>query len=169
MTKFREEESRRLKELVNNSRNAVLKLTEYKELGQKILKTAELCRRLETEKEKVLPFYEDTVDPNEIPEDLKDTFEFLKPEDYQEFSYMNNFYKRYNKVLLDKLAIEKQKEALAKDNALLKSLLKQYLDGISLNDDVLKNNNPLFVVNNKVNLARPPVEKVENRNIIEGV
>ena len=45
MTKFREEESRRLKELVNNSRNAVLKLTEYQELGEKILKTAELCRR----------------------------------------------------------------------------------------------------------------------------
>jgi hypothetical protein len=51
---------------------------------------------------------------------------------------------------------------------LLKSLLKQYLDGISLNDDVLKNNNPLFVVNNKVNLSRPPVEKVENKTIIEG-
>lgn len=45
MTKFREEESRRLKELVGNSRNAVIKLTEHKELGEKILKTAELCRR----------------------------------------------------------------------------------------------------------------------------
>ena len=74
MTKFREEESRRLKELVNNSRNAVLKLTEYKELGEKILKTAELCRRLETEKVKVLPFYEDTIDPNEIPDDLQEAF-----------------------------------------------------------------------------------------------
>jgi len=39
-------------------------------------------------------------------------------------------------VLLDKLAIEKQKENLQRDNKLLKSLLKQYLDGISLNDDV---------------------------------
>jgi len=51
---------------------------------------------------------------------------------------------------------------------LLKSLLKQYLDGISLNDDVLKHNNPLFVVNNKINLTRPPVEKIENKTIIEG-
>ncbi len=47
---------------------------------------------------------------------------------------MNNFFKRYNKVLLDRLAIQKQKEALNKDNQMLKSLLKQYLDGISLND-----------------------------------
>jgi hypothetical protein len=37
---------------------------------------------LETEKEKVLPFYEDSVDNNEIPEDLKDVFESLKPEEY---------------------------------------------------------------------------------------
>ena len=69
---------------------------------------------------------------------------------------MNNFYKRFNKVLLDKLAIIKQKESLEKDNVLLKSLLKQYLDGISLNDDVLKNNNPLFVVNNKIEISKPP-------------
>lgn len=61
MMKFREEESRRLKELVNNSRNAVLKLREYSDLGERILKTAELCRRLETEKEKVLPFYESSI------------------------------------------------------------------------------------------------------------
>lgn len=168
MTKFREEESRRLKELVNNSRNAVLKLTEYASMGEKILKTAELCRRLETEKEKVLPFYENSVDEVEIPEDLRSALEELTPEETQEFAYLNNFYKRYNKVLLDKLAIEKQKEALNKDNALLKSLLKQYLNGISLNDDVLRDNNPLLVVNNKINISKPPVERAENKTAIEG-
>ena len=46
MQKFREEESRRLKELANNSRNAVLKLREYCSLGEKILKTAELCKKI---------------------------------------------------------------------------------------------------------------------------
>jgi hypothetical protein len=80
----------------------------------------------------------------------------LKPEQYEEYSYLNNFFKRYNKVLLDKLAIEKQKGALQKENALLKSLLKQYLDGISLNDDVLKQENPLFILkSNKLNLKLP--------------
>jgi len=43
-------------------------LTENTQLGDKILMTAELCRRLETEKEKVLPFYEGTVENAEIPE-----------------------------------------------------------------------------------------------------
>jgi len=52
MLKFREDEARRLTELTLNSRNAVLTLKEFVTLGERILKTAELCRRLETEKEK---------------------------------------------------------------------------------------------------------------------
>lgn len=70
MKQFRDEEARRLVELVNNSRNAVHQLTEYHNLGEKILKTAELARRLETEKEKVLPFYENSANIDEIPEEL---------------------------------------------------------------------------------------------------
>ena len=82
MLKFREEESKRLKELANNNRNAVLKLQDYVELGEKILKTAELCRRLETEKEKVLPFYESSVESSEIPEELKETLTELTSDQY---------------------------------------------------------------------------------------
>lgn len=103
MTKFRDEEEKRRKELSNNSRNAVERLKEYEALGEKILKTAELCRRHETEKEKVLPFFEGSVEENEIPEDFKQSFTELTPEEYEEFRYLNNFYKRYNKVLLDRL------------------------------------------------------------------
>ncbi|CAD8138135.1 unnamed protein product [Paramecium octaurelia] len=169
MNKFREEQSRLLKELVNNSRNAVLKLTEYKELGEKILKTAELCRRLETEREKVLPFYEDTVDLDQIPENLKNDFEAIEKEQYEEFAYLNNFYKRYNKVLLDILAIQKQKEALQNESNQLQSLLKQYLDGLSCNDDVLSNPNPLFVKNFNIDLGEKQVAGETQQTIIEGV
>lgn len=51
-----------------------MKLKDYTSLGEKIIKTAELCRRLETEKEKVLPFYENSVEDTEIPEELKPIF-----------------------------------------------------------------------------------------------
>ena len=37
-------------------------LREYQTLGERILNTAELCRKLETEKEKVLPFYQSDPD-----------------------------------------------------------------------------------------------------------
>ena len=103
MTRFRDEEERRLTELANNSRNAVEKLKEHEDLGEKILKTAELCRRLETEKEKVVPFYEGTTE-DELSVDEATTSE-LSPEELEEFRYMNNFYKRHNKVLLDKLVL----------------------------------------------------------------
>jgi len=161
MLKFREDEAKRLTELSLNSKNAVERLQEMVKQGEKILKIAELCRRLETEKEKVLPFYEGSIDPSEIPEDFKQGFEELGYEQYEEYSYLNNFFKRYNKVFLDKLAIEKQKSALQKENALLKSLLKQYLDGISLNDDVLKQENPLLIMNNKINIQQLPVMRNE--------
>ena len=55
-TRNRQEE--RLGELTTNSKMCMDTLNDYKKLGEKILKTAELCRKLETEKEKVLPFYQ---------------------------------------------------------------------------------------------------------------
>jgi hypothetical protein len=57
MIQFREDEERRLGNLTTNSKNCMDKLTDMQKLAEKILKTAELCRKLETEKEKVLPFY----------------------------------------------------------------------------------------------------------------
>ena len=38
---------------------------------------------------------------------------------------------------------------LEKENMFFKSLLKQYLDGVSVNDDVLNSNNPLLVVHDR--------------------
>ncbi len=97
----------------------------------------------------------------EKPEELKEDILGLRKGQYNEFLMLDQFWKRYNKVLLDKLAIDKQKKMLDKENVFLKSLLKQYIDGVSVNDDVMANANPLFVVNYKVNLNRPPVEKAE--------
>ena len=110
----------------------------------------------------MLPFYQsDEVTLDEIPDIKVEKIEGMKKQKYNEFQLLDNFYKRYNKVLLDKLAIEKQKATLEKENMFFKSLLKQYLDGVSVNDDVLNSNNPLLVINSKVNLNRPPVERMD--------
>ena len=157
MTKQRDEKERHIGMLAMNSLKCMQTLKEYQKLGEKILKTAELCRKLETEKEKVLPFYQ--TDPDSMVESELQVEKIVGIEKgaYNEFKQLDNFYKRYNKVHLDKLAIEKQKATLEKENLFFKNLLKQYLDGVSINDDVLNANNPLLVVNNKVNLNRPPV------------
>ena len=47
----------------------------------------------------------------------------------QEYSSLQNFWKRYNKVTLDKLALDREHQVLENENSKLKSLLKQYLDG----------------------------------------
>ena len=69
-----------------------------------------------------------------------------------EYVGLENFWKRYNKVLLDKVALDKEKMTLGQENQQLRMLLKQYLDGISVNDEILTQVNPLFVVNNKTNV-----------------
>jgi hypothetical protein len=65
---------------------------------------------------------------------------------------MEKFYEQYNKVLLDKMQLESQKRELLDESNSLRSLLKQYLDGISVNDSVLKQKNSLFMVNGEVNV-----------------
>eukprot|EP00056_Hartaetosiga_gracilis_P022373 m.29891 g.29891 ORF g.29891 m.29891 type:complete len:310 (+) comp9608_c0_seq1:781-1710(+) len=67
------------------------------------------------------------------------------------FECLDNFWKRYNKVLLEKLAIEKEVTHLDEENAELKDVLKQYLDGISVSEEVLNSNNTLLVVNSRTN------------------
>ena len=170
MTRQREDKEKHLGQLSLSALNCIETLNGYRKLGEKILKTAELCRKLETEKEKVLPFYAET-DPEGKEVDIKvDSIKGLDKDAYNEFQNLDQFYKRFNKVLLDQLAIEKQKATLEKENAFFKDLMKQYLDGVSVNDDVINNANPLLVVNNKLQLNRPPVirDAGAHTTVIEG-
>lgn len=54
---------------------------------------------------------------------------FVPVQVIQEYSSLQNFWKRYNKVLLDKLALDREHQVLENENSKLKMLLKQYLDG----------------------------------------
>jgi hypothetical protein len=109
MTRQREDKEKHLGQVSLSALNCIEILNGYKKLGEKILKTAELCRKLETEKEKVLPFYDSDQDINGNPDIRIDKINGLEKDAYNEFQNLDSFYKRYNKVLLDKLAIEKQK------------------------------------------------------------
>lgn len=61
-------------------------LKSFEKLGIKILKTAELCRKLETEKEKVLPFYQsDEVTLEESPDIPVEKIDGMKKNTYNEF------------------------------------------------------------------------------------
>lgn len=155
MNKFREQDRARLTTLTLQSNAAIKELKRKKEKGERILKLSEMCRRLETEEEKVLPFYSSSLtegEQQEVKEAVKEEASEPLAELFHEYSALENFWKRYNKVLLDKLALGNENRTLLQENQQLRSVLKQYLDGISVNDEILSQTNPLFIVNNKTNV-----------------
>merc|ERR1711976_911962 len=65
----------------------------------------------------------------------------------EEWELLENFWRKYNKILLDNSAINQEKFHLQNENAKLGALLKQYLDGISVNEDVMNTRNNLLMTN----------------------
>uniref|UniRef100_A0A0G4HVM7 Dynein regulatory complex subunit 2 n=1 Tax=Chromera velia CCMP2878 TaxID=1169474 RepID=A0A0G4HVM7_9ALVE len=166
MSKFRAEQMRRLRDLSSNAKECTESLDSQLKLAERILQTAALCRKLETEREKVVPFYLsrevdlEELDWSDVPAEVKEEIrEALSDVGIDEWTYLDSFFKRYNKVFLDKLAIDKERQRLEKENEQLRSILKQFLDGVSVNDQVLGGANPLLVVNGRVNFNHIPVKR----------
>lgn len=164
MNSQREKEREKLTKVTLLSNSAIKQLTTVKEKAEKILRVSEMCRKMETEEEKVLPFYSSSIKEEELAE-MKQIAEAQFQEQIgasskditlaaaaTDYTPMENFWRRYNKVLLDKLALKKEQSNLENENAHLRQILKQYLDGISVNEETLANRNPLFVVNNRTNV-----------------
>ena len=184
MDQFRAVQGERLKQLSLASNDCMVKLKKKIGAAENMLKLADHCRKLETEQEKVLPFFnlgqDDQLSEEDLlaQEELKAAAQELAGEiagsssqsdgkakmhsygvddegkPVEEWDYLNRFFKRFNKALLDKTSIDKERSRLEKENADLRSILKQYLDGISVNDDVMNNPiNPLMVVNNRLQVT----------------
>eukprot|EP00696_Hemimastix_kukwesjijk_P008795 gnl/Hemi2/21113_TR7002_c0_g1_i1.p1 gnl/Hemi2/21113_TR7002_c0_g1~~gnl/Hemi2/21113_TR7002_c0_g1_i1.p1 ORF type:complete len:524 (+),score=198.26 gnl/Hemi2/21113_TR7002_c0_g1_i1:161-1732(+) len=160
MLRQREQQRLRLAELIANSRAAIVSLDKKLSLGERLFKLAELNRKFESEREKLLPFYPTTVQPeDDVPAETDETEKdprekempyqptMLRPDGRPlgEHDHLENFYKRFNKVKLDTVALQGEKARLTGENQKLRSLLKQYLDGISVNQDVLASPNALLI------------------------
>ncbi|XP_053313634.1 dynein regulatory complex subunit 2 [Spea bombifrons] len=179
MKQARAAEHGRLTTLTVQSNATLKELQRVIEKGECILRLAEMCRKLETEEEKVLPFYPSSLSAEEKEQVEKATME--KPSEQlallmQDYTALDQFWKRYNKVLLERWALEREKSIMMHDNQKLRILLKQYLDGISVSDEVLSQQNPLLILNNRISLQpklRPQVPVTDTRvrrpvhNIIE--
>ena len=148
LIEFRNMQREKLKKLVKNSWDCETKLKGFIKLAEKILKLAEISRRLELGKEKILPYYENSEiqkDSEEVKEEIKlGDIKGVDPNLYEEIKSLENFWKRYNKVKLDVIAIKKQKSAIEQQNELLKNYLQQYYDGFHVNNVVMTNENPLL-------------------------
>ena len=178
LSKFRGGQSGRLSELTQVVAGTRGKLKGLETLGSSILRQGELARQLETEQEKVLPFYKSSLEAEEGEEggmeaDVEGGGARMAAasgvvqggEGLDEWNYLNNFWKRYNKATLDNLAIAKEKERLEAENRDLQSILKQYIDGISVNESVMGSVNPLMVMNGRIHLNQPKVEAAGQQHV----
>jgi len=181
MDTFRASQADRLKTLTLSSNAALEVLQKKLKTAESVLSLSELCRKYETEQEKVLPFFlppeaEAVYKQAEADAQQQEDEHSGKPrvaisegapgprfssamltgqgQEVEEWDALNCFFRRFNKGVLDKAAIDKERLRLEKENADLRSILKQYLDGISVNDDVMNNPiNPLMVVNNRLQIT----------------
>jgi hypothetical protein len=186
---YRGTQNLRLLQLSQCANKCKSALKDKLELARRVLHVAELSRKIETMQEKVLPFEnkaaEEDAKPlvapsggDEAADGLKavkkeiDTEapppahqssvwnpagEFIQPTDR-----LAHFHRMYNRVILDGIAVDKEKERLVEENAQLEDLIDQYVQGLQLNGRVLDEDNPLFVVNGRANLNHvPPVRKMD--------
>ena len=168
MQVWRKNEEKRLAELVSNARRTQLDLEKDSTEAERILRLVELAGQLETEREKVLNFDSD-IATDEVQTQVravlqnKAQLEAIERGDLtamnqlfntagldstiaatEEWRLLEKFWIKHNKVVLDNSAISQEKFHLEQENQKLKHLLKQYLDGVSVNNDVMGSKNNLL-------------------------
>ena len=162
MATFRTAEGRKLAEISVAYDTAIKEMEEKMKLAEKILKYAEMTRKLETEREHVMPFPKSITETD--PEIVKQMQQFknqLKGDAkyVAESDLFDKFYRRFNKVLLDKLTLQRQRESLLQHNRRLKSMMTKYMDGMGVSPDALSKPNTLFIVNQNTNAPKRRVEQ----------
>ncbi|NXB96405.1 DRC2 protein, partial [Vidua macroura] len=113
---------------------------------QRILRLAEMCRRLETEEEKVLPFYPSSLaewEQQKARSVLEETASEPLARAMQDYMGLERFWQRFNKAKLEEKGLERARAALADRNQELRRLLQQYLAGATVNQNVPKDPHPL--------------------------
>ncbi|XP_053860609.1 dynein regulatory complex subunit 2 [Vidua macroura] len=133
--------------------SATLKvLQQVVEKAQRILRLAEMCRRLETEEEKVLPFYPSSLaewEQQKARSVLEETASEPLARAMQDYMGLERFWQRFNKAKLEEKGLERARAALADRNQELRRLLQQYLAGATVNQNVPKDPHPLLTTKQK--------------------
>jgi hypothetical protein len=165
MAQFRVLEHRKLAEISVAYDTAINSLQEKLKLAEKILKYAEMTRKLETEREQIMPFSKamSETDP-EMVSQLQQFKLQLKgdPKYVAESDLFDRFYRRFNAVLLQKLSLEREKETLTQHNARLRTMMRRYMSGMGVSPELQQKPNTLFIVNQSTNA---PMRRVEQDGI----
>ncbi|NXE58209.1 DRC2 protein, partial [Casuarius casuarius] len=113
---------------------------------ERVLRLGEMCRKLESEEEKVLPFYPSSLaeeEQRDAEQVLRETPAEPLAQAMQDYVGLERFWQRFNKAKLEELALARERAALSRRNGRLRELLAQYLEGVSVSQEVLRKPNPL--------------------------
>uniref|UniRef100_A0A672TEN6 Uncharacterized protein n=1 Tax=Sinocyclocheilus grahami TaxID=75366 RepID=A0A672TEN6_SINGR len=102
------------------------------ETGERLICLFEMCCKLETEYEKVLPFYSTSLSEEELNQERVRSTELKLIQNTLSSPSESMFWQRYNKVQLEHLC--------------LKLYLKQYLDEVSVSDESFRQQKLLVVL-----------------------
>ncbi|EAX82996.1 hypothetical protein TVAG_330860 [Trichomonas vaginalis G3] len=165
MAKFRQVEWRKRADVATAFEDAINLLQAKLSDAEKILKYAEITRKLETEREQVMPFPHSIVETDPEIQRQMAQFKLQMKGDSKyvaESDMFDKFYRRFNKVLLEKMALQREKEKLQKTNQRLKTMMKNYMEGMAVNETTMSKDNTLFIVNQRTNA---PLRKVDQDGI----
>ncbi|KAL0978364.1 hypothetical protein UPYG_G00169520 [Umbra pygmaea] len=166
LSRARDAQRSQLTNLIVHSNAATKKLQGITSKGERLLRLAEMCRKLETEHEKVLPFYTSSLTAEQESQERATVMEPPSEELAQamlDYAVLDRFWQRYNKVLLERLCLEQERGAVTQENQQLRVLLRQYLDGISVSDEILRRHNPLLIVS-RPTLGIPPTADTQRNH-----
>ncbi|XP_029927456.1 dynein regulatory complex subunit 2 [Myripristis murdjan] len=129
---------RRLAELCTRSTAATKRLQSIIAKGEKILRLAEMCRKLESQHEKVLPFFTSSLTAEEQSQVGQRALELPSEElakDMQNYADLERFWQRHNKVVLDVQNLKQDKKLLMAERQQLQALLQQHVNSFSVSKE----------------------------------
>ncbi|XP_035243005.1 dynein regulatory complex subunit 2 [Anguilla anguilla] len=147
-----------LSRLTLHSSNAAKKLQGVIAKGEKLIRQAGVCRKLETERERVQPFYRCSLSAEEqrlVRENQLEPAVTELAQAMQDYAGLEGMWQRWGRVELDRLCLQREKAALAQENLRLRALLRQYLNGLVVSDDALRQDGTLLTVSRSVQSRRP--------------
>ncbi|XP_061074733.1 dynein regulatory complex subunit 2-like [Conger conger] len=139
------------------SDNANKKLQSVISKGERLIKLAGVCRKLETERERVQPFHSCSLSAEEqqlVKENQLEPAVTELAQAMHDYAGLEGMWQRWAKVELERLCLQREKVALSQENLRLRTLLRQYLDGLSVSDAALRQDHTLLHVSRSVHNQR---------------
>ncbi|KPI88292.1 hypothetical protein ABL78_2591 [Leptomonas seymouri] len=158
MQRWRQRQATALVDLVKeaNATEEALQTTTKK--AERLLRLVELCRPLETAREQVL-LHEANISTAHVEAETKRRIaaedggdgaggqlegDSVAPPSNEQWQLMDRFWVKHNKVVLDNAALSQERAILEEENRDLQEVLKQYLNDVTVSDEVMRESNPLL-------------------------